>query len=483
MSLRSRLILAFLIVIAGTNMVIAVAANRVINARFNTLSATNGMLLAQRIAPLIERYYERNDSWEGMETLFQEARGGAPDEGLPPFPQDRPLLNQLPEDIQNRLNWRISAGEERLILVDTQGQVVVDTHPDEPEIPNLQQQSNKGVTLIVRGQRVGTLVPASVLGALTTVQNRFLRQVNITIIGVTIFGSVIAILVASFLAQKTVAPVQALALASQRVAAGDYSQRVNASGADEIVEMAHSFNTMAEELENQRELRHRAMADLAHELRTPLTVLQIELESIEDGLSVPTPEVVKGLQIEVIHLKHLVEDLRTLSLMDAGELEMVFHAIDLVELVKGIVNRFQGPAAEKDIQLLTEIEPLRLQVKADDHRLAQVLINLLSNAVRHAPSGGLVAICLFQAQDTAVVTVQDNGDGIDAEHLPHIFERLYRADNARDRLSGGSGLGLSIARSLVEAHGGEIWVKSEQNQGALFGFSIPLGLENDPVTT
>ena len=483
MSLRSRLILAFLIVIAGTNMVIAVAANRVINARFNTLSATNGMLLAQRIAPLIERYYERNDSWEGMETLFQEARGGAPDEGLPPFPQDRPLLNQLPEDIQNRLNWRISAGEERLILVDTQGQVVVDTHPDEPEIPNLQQQSNKGVTLIVRGQRVGTLVPASVLGALTTVQNRFLRQVNITIIGVTIFGSVIAILVASFLAQKTVAPVQALALASQRVAGGDYSQRVNASGADEIVEMAHSFNTMAEELENQRELRHRAMADLAHELRTPLTVLQIELESIEDGLSVPTPEVVKGLQIEVIHLKHLVEDLRTLSLMDAGELEMVFHAIDLVELVKGIVNRFQGPAAEKDIQLLTEIEPLRLQVKADDHRLAQVLINLLSNAVRHAPSGGLVAICLFQAQDTAVVTVQDNGDGIDAEHIPHIFERLYRADNARDRLSGGSGLGLSIARSLVEAHGGEIWVKSEQNQGALFGFSIPLELENDPVTT
>ena len=478
MSLRSRLILAFLIVIAGTNMVIAVAANRVINARFNALSATNGMLLAQRIAPLVERYYERNGSWEGMETLFQEARGGAPDEGLPPLPQDRPLLNQLPEDIQNRLNWRISAGEERLILVDNQGQVVVDTHPDEPEIPHLQQQLNKGVPLIVRGQRVGYLLPASALGALTTVQNRFLSQVNITIIGVTILGSVIAILVASFLAQKTVAPVQALALASQRIAAGDYSQRVIANGADEIVEMAHSFNTMAEELENQRDLRHRSMADLAHELRTPLTVLQIELESIEDGLSVPTPEVVKGLQTEVIHLKHLVEDLRTLSLMDAGELEMVFQTIDLVELVKGIVNRFQGPAAEKEIQLLTEIEPLQLQVKADDHRLAQVLINLMSNAIRHAPDGGFVTVSLYRAQDKAVVTVRDNGEGIDAEHIPHIFERLYRAENARDRLSGGSGLGLSIARSLVEAHGGNIWVQSEKNQGALFGFSIPLGSGN-----
>jgi len=290
MSLRYRLILAFLIVIAGTNMVIAVAANRVINARFNALSATNGMLLAQRIAPLVERYYERNNSWDGMESLFLDARGGEPSEIMQPPPQDKPLLNPLSEDIRNRLNWRISAGEERLILVDDQGQVIVDTHPEEPEIINLAGEYYKGVPLIVRGKRVGTLVPASVIGALTTNQNRFLRQVNLTIIGVTILGSIIAILVASFLAQKTVAPVQALALASQKVAAGDYSQRVIANGADEIVEMAQSFNTMAEELENQRDLRHRSMADLAHELRTPLTVLQIDLESIEDGLQDPTPD-------------------------------------------------------------------------------------------------------------------------------------------------------------------------------------------------
>ena len=285
MSLRSRLILAFLIVITGTNMVIAVAANRVINGRFNALSATTGTLLAQRIAPLVERYYERNGSWEGMETLFLDARGGHADEAISPSPPNKPVLNQLPEEIKNQLNWRISAGEERLILVDAQGKVVVDTHPDEAEIPTLQTQLNKGVPIMVRRQRVGTLVPASAIGALTTVQNRFLRQVNLTIIGVTILGSIVAILVASFVAQKTVAPVQALALASQKVAAGDYGQRVDASGADEIVEMATSFNSMAQQLEHQRGLRHRSMADLAHELRTPLTVLQIELESIEDGLS------------------------------------------------------------------------------------------------------------------------------------------------------------------------------------------------------
>lgn len=474
MSLRSRLILAFLIVIAGTNMVIAKAANRVINERFNALSATTGTLLAQRIAPLLERYYERNGSWEGIRTLFLEARGGEPDEGPPPFSQDRPVLSKLPEDIQNRLDWRISAGEERLILVDADGRVVVDTHPEEPEIINLQRQLPKGVPLFVRGQRVGTLVPASAIGALTSLQNRFLRQVNLTIIGVTILGSLIAIIVASFLAQRTVAPVQALALASQKVAAGDYNQRVTPSGADEIVELANSFNTMAAELENQRDLRHRSMADLAHELRTPLSVLQIELESIEDGLSDPTPDVVKGLQIEVVHLKHLVDDLRTLSLMDAGELEMNNHSVDLVELVKGVTNRFQSPAMEKEIHLVTNTGPSLLLVNADDRRLAQVLINLLSNAIRHTPVGGLVTVSLRQEQDQAVVTVRDDGEGIDDVHLPYIFDRLYRADSARARSSGGSGLGLSIARSLVEAHGGKIWVQSERNQGTLFGFSIPL---------
>lgn len=477
MSLRSRLILAFLIVIVGTNMLIAVAANRVLNARFNALSATTGTLLAQRIAPMAERYYATNGSWEGMGTLFRDARSGEQSEEEAPPPKiedDRPVIHALPEVLKDRWDWRVAAGEERLILVDMDGEIIVDTHPDEPKIQNLQKVLHKGIPLFVRGVRVGTLLPASATGALTTVQTQFLRQVNMMIVGVTVLGSLIAVIVASLLAQKTVAPVQALAVASQKVAAGDYSQRVEASGADELVEMAESFNTMASELQSQRELRRRSMADLAHELRTPLSVLQIELESIEDGLSEPTDEVMLGLQTEVSHLKHLVEDLRTLSLMDAGELELEFHNIDLVELVNGVTQRFKGPAAEKDIRLRTTIEPSLVLVKADGHRLAQVLINLLSNAIRHTANGGEVTVSLDQDDVRANVTVRDNGEGIDSVHLPHIFERLYRADDARDRRSGGSGLGLSIARSLVEAHGGQIWVQSERNQGALFGFSLPL---------
>lgn len=473
MSLRSRLVLAFLVVIVGTSGVVAVAANRVINARFNALSATTGTLIAQRIAPLVERYYASNGSWEGIDTLFKEAKGDAEKEDNP-SPDLPPRPDVFSEAMRSRWDWRIAASEERLILVDTNGEVVVDTHPDESEIINIEKFLNKGIPIMVRGKLVGTLVPASATGALTSVQTQFLRQVNITIIGVTILGSLIAIIVASILAQRTVAPIQALAVASQKVAAGDYDQRVEASGATEIIEMANSFNTMALELENQRDLRHRSMADLAHELRTPLSVLQIELESIEDGLSEPSPEIVKGLQAEVIHLKHLVEDLRTLSLMDAGELEMNFADVDIADVVRGIVARFQGPALEKGIELSTNIEPSELIIQADDRRLAQVLINLLSNAIRHTPNGGMVTVSLREDQRDAVVTVRDTGEGIAEKHLPHLFERLYRAENARDRQSGGSGLGLSIARSLVEAHGGHIWVKSQSGNGALFGFAIPL---------
>ena len=473
MSLRSRLILSFLIVIAGTNMVIAVAANRIITVRFSALSAANGVLLAQRVAPLVERYYERNGSWDGMSTLFQEARGGQP-QNPPPFMQERPMFAQLPEAFRNRLDWHISMGEERLILVDTDGQVVVDTHPDEPQVKNLASQLQKGVPLLVQGQRVGTLVPTSTFGALTSMQHSFLRQVTVIIIGVTILGSLIAVVVASLLAQKIVAPVQSLAAASRRVADGDYNQRVAASGADELTEMANSFNTMASELERQRDLRHRSMADLAHELRTPLSVLQIELESIEDGLSRPTPEVIQGLQTEVVHLGHLVEDLRTLSLMDAGELEMDYQTVDLAELVKEVTGRFHSPAMEKEVELTVTVLTSPLLVIADDCRLAQVMINLLSNALRHAPAGGKVAVSVSEEQGQALVTVQDNGEGISPEDLPRIFDRLYRADNARTRSSGGSGLGLSIVRSLIEAHGGKIWVQSQLNQGAVFGFTLPL---------
>jgi len=323
------------------------------------------------------------------------------------------------------------------------------------------------------------------LGTLTPNQADFLRQVNRLMLAAAVMAGLAVLIVGSFQARRIVAPVRALAEAAERIAGGDLSQRTPVTSQDELGEMAAAFNTMAAKLERQQELRHRAMADVAHELRTPLSVLQIELESIEDGLTGPTPEVVAGLQTSVAHLRHLVEDLRVLSLADAGELQLDVEPVEVGKLVHEVVNRVQGTARAKDITLDVRLPDAPLMVSSDDQRLAQVLLNLLSNALQHTPPDGQVTVDARQVEGEIHVRVQDTGKGIPAKDLPHIFDRLHRADRARSRDTGGSGLGLSITRSLVEAHGGRIWAHSTEDEGSAFTFALPLnpGDEQKPGKT
>jgi signal transduction histidine kinase len=292
-------------------------------------------------------------------------------------------------------------------------------------------------------------------------------------------GSVAALgvlIVGGLQARRIVKPVRALAAAAHRVADGDLSQRIPVTSEDELGEMAAAFNTMAAELERQHELRHRAMADIAHELRTPLSVLQVQLESIEDNLTAPTPEVIAGLRGDLAHLSHLVEDLRVLTLADAGELRVEAEPVEMGGLVRDVVGRMQTAARVKEVILDTQLPDADLSVMGDAQRLTQVLLNLLSNALQHTPPGGRVVISARQAEGEIYVTVQDSGEGISPGDLPHVFERFYRADRARSRDTGGSGLGLSIAKSLVEAQGGTITVESQVGQGSIFTVSLPQAL-------
>jgi two-component system sensor histidine kinase BaeS len=289
------------------------------------------------------------------------------------------------------------------------------------------------------------------------------------------------LLVGSIQARRIVAPVRALADAARRVAGGEFAQ-IPVTSQDELGEMALAFNTMAAELKQQHTLRRRVMADIAHELRTPLSVLQIDLESIEDGLAEPTPEVVTRLQEEVALLNRLVADLRMLSLAEAGELQLEVQPVDVGHLVQTAVDRVRGAAQEKGVSLTSELPEGLPAVAGDEQRLSQVLSNLLSNALRHTAPGGQIAIAAEQVDgDDVRIAVQDNGEGIPAEELPHVFERFYRTDHARSRDTGGSGLGLAIARSLVEAHGGQIGVESVEGEGSTFALSLPVSGEPEPV--
>jgi len=211
-------------------------------------------------------------------------------------------------------------------------------------------------------------------------------------------------------------------------------------------------------------------------LRTPLSVLQVQLESIEDNLTAPTPEVIAGLRGDLAHLSHLVEDLRVLTLADAGELRVEAEPVEMGGLVRDVVGRMQTAARVKEVILDTQLPDADLSVMGDAQRLTQVLLNLLSNALQHTPPGGRVVISARQAEGEIYVTVQDSGEGISPGDLPHVFERFYRADRARSRDTGGSGLGLSIAKSLVEAQGGTITVESQVGQGSIFTVSLPQAL-------
>jgi signal transduction histidine kinase len=364
--------------------------------------------------------------------------------------------------------------DERLLVVDANGRLAFDSGGSGETIRLADADLAKGAPILVGDRQVGTLIVASGLGTLTSDQTDFLRQVNVLMLAAALVAGLAVLVVGSFQARRIVAPLHALAAAARRIAGGDLSQRVPVSSKDELGDVAVAFNTMASELEQQHELRRRAMADIAHELRTPLSVLQIDLESIEDGLTEPNPEVVAGLKQEVALLNCLVSDLRTLSLAESGELRLDIQPVDVRELVGNTMPRMYSAAQEKQIVLSTNLPDRPLLVAGDTQRLSQVLLNLLSNALRYTPVGGSVAITAGQVGDKVQVSVRDTGEGIPADELSLVFERFYRTDRARNRDTGGSGLGLTIARSLIEAQGGHIWAQSQEGKGSTFTFSVPV---------
>ena len=466
-SLRNRLIFSYLLVLVAMAGLFFLATNRIIEDQFYDMAYRGGQAFAKRLAADLADFHTFSGGWEGVEDFFDRSF-------LRP---DHDEMQKPGEDLMDKREGRgpwFSTDEQRFIVLDVNGETVYDSNPQGEPIKDMDRAMEEGIPIMVDEKQVGTVLVAATLGKLSALQDMFIKQVNLVMLLAAV-GCVVAVLIYGTLqARKIVAPVRALSEASRKVAEGDYSQQIPVTSRDELGEMAAAFNTMASDLERQRELRYRATADMAHELRTPLSVLQVELESLEDGINEPTAEVIGNLKQEVFHLTRLVENLRMLAAADAGELMMDLQPLEIKGLVEVVVNRLREAAREKGIALLINPDGEDLLVAGDDQRLAQVLLNLLSNALHFTPSGGEVSISVEQVENRVHVSVSDNGIGIAAEDLPHVFERLYRSDRARQRENGSSGLGLAIARSLVEAHGGHIWVESKEGEGSMFTFSLPL---------
>jgi two-component system sensor histidine kinase BaeS len=273
--------------------------------------------------------------------------------------------------------------------------------------------------------------------------------------------------------RRVLRPIRALTSASQRLGAGDLTERVPVVGRDELAGLASSFNRMADSLQRGEERQRRLVADVAHELRTPLANLRGYLEALKDGVVSPDPELFSSLHDEAVLQQRIVDDLQELALAEAGALVYHRSRVDLGELLETCQTAHQAVAEAADVRL-TAVTTGQVWVHADPDRLRQVLGNLVGNALRASTAGGSVTITGWQAGGAAMVTVADTGSGIAPEHQPYLFDRFWRADAARGRNTGGSGLGLAIARQIVTDHGGTIKVASELGAGTIFTIRLPV---------
>ena len=307
-------------------------------------------------------------------------------------------------------------------------------------------------------------------------ERSYLEAINSSLWLAGLVAALVAVALGLLFARQISSPIRTLTAAARRLGAGDLDQRVPVRGRrDELGELAEAFNSMAEAVGRQEMLRRQMAADIAHELRNPLAIIQANLEAMLDGIRPLSAEEVADVHRETQLLSRLVTDLRDLSLAETGQLPLRKELTDLSALVHMSVARFSSQAEEKSVRLVVEAAESLPQADVDQDRVDQVLGNLLDNALRHTPSGGEVMVRLQPdaRRGEVRVNVRDTGPGIPEEHLPNVFERFYRADLARTRTDGGSGIGLAVVKQLVEAHGGRVWAESRPAEGTTFGFVLP----------
>ena len=297
--------------------------------------------------------------------------------------------------------------------------------------------------------------------------------------GVLIVSGLIAALIAAGLSwgisRRIVRSIEDINRASQRIAAGHYAERLTAEGDDELAGLVHNFNRMAEALDETESMRLQLIADVSHELKTPLATIKGYMEGLQDGVVAPTPETYQRIHREADRLQRLVHDLQELSRAEAAELQLNVTTQDGVLLATTAADWLRPQLTDQGIDLALDLPAQPLPVRADFDRARQVLLNLLGNAIQYTPAGGHVTLRLARVDGMARFSIQDSGVGLSPADLDLIFQRFYRVDKSRSRIGGGSGIGLTIARYIIEAHGGHLWAESPgPGQGSTFSFTLPL---------
>ena len=424
------------------------------------------LFVSQRIAVEMEYYEEISEEYDRQQTrsihdrlkLYWWGQGGNWEE-----------VQDVVEDIT-------SVSGISIILTDADGLVIADS-----EKKQLGEYYNPGTAdnprQILLGEEILGIIyisPAPKAEPYFASPQRLSASVDRSLLLGGAVAIAIALLLTFVLSRRLSSPIGVLANAARRLGRGDLSQRVQFQGKGEVGVLAQAFNSMAADLEHAEQLRRNLVADVAHELRTPLSNIQGYLEAIRDRVMKPNAATIRSLNEETAQLSRLVDELQELSLAEAGELKLVYQAEDIAKVVKQAVTSWQPQVAAKEISLSLDLPDNLPLVNIDRQRVNQVLHNLLENAVAHTHKGGTINVAAMTQGDWVEVCVSDTGEGIPAEDLPNIFERFYRVDRSRARATGGSGLGLTIVKRLVEVHGGTIAVQSELGKGSSFSFTLPI---------
>jgi len=450
-SLQFRLLMAFTAVIIVATGTVAFFVSRVASAEIEQRRAMEEQMRMARVVTVLTNYYLFQGNWDGAQYLVE---GLATLEGRRLVVSDGSGL--VVADSEDTLVGQTAPAEAtdsfalvRVPVSTVDGQIVID--------------ATAGASAGVPQQRIE---PVSWVTLSMTI-NRFLLWGGLIAVA-------IALLFTFFLSRRISSPIHALTQTAKKLGRGDFAQRVSVKGKGEIQELSAAFNSMAADLEQSEKTRRELVADIAHELRTPLTNIKGYLEAIDDGVLAADPATLKSLNEEVGLLARLVADLHDLSLADSGQLKLARQGEDLRQLITREITVIRARAEATGVALAAALpEPLP-QVNIDYYRIHEVLHNLLDNAVQHTPAGGRIDVTARADGPWVAVTVQDTGEGIPPEALPHIFDRFYRVDKSRTRATGGSGLGLTIVKRMVEAHGGRIEARSEPGRGSAFTFTLPV---------
>jgi signal transduction histidine kinase len=445
-SITIKLLLAFLAMSMLSVLLIVVSARWLTEREFRSYLFTQNR---NALITELTNYYSKNGNWNGVDAALQ-----APGQAAPP-----------------RL---FSGGGRFFSLVDGSNHVVLAGIGDNvgDQLPKSVIQS--GNPIKVNGIVVGTVVTRqpsiNVNPAETDFLNHVLQVITLSAVGVVIVGMLLAFLFSRSLTR----PIRELTAATHAVSAGQLKQEVPVRSHDELGELAASFNRMNSALVRSTELRRQMTADIAHELRTPVSVIMGHAEAVHDGVLAPSLESFEIIRDEVERLDGLIEDLRTLSRADAGELPIEFQPVSTARLMEKVQAMHKQNAARKNIAVELQVDPDLPDISADPGRMVQVVSNLVDNALLYTPEGGNIWMSARRAGECVEIRVQDSGPGIAENELQLVFERFYRSDPSRQRNAAGSGLGLAIAKSIVEKHNGRIWAESKPGDGTTIVIQLPI---------